>query len=64
MDLESERRDVATVRARHCAMWRVKRETPWSLPSIGRSFGGRDHSSVIHGIRRHQARIDAGEVMP
>jgi hypothetical protein len=64
MDLESARRDIAAVRARHCAVWRIKRETPWSTTRIGRAFGGRDHSSIIHGIRRHQARIDAGEVMP
>jgi chromosomal replication initiator protein len=63
-DLVSERRDKQSVLARQCAMWRIKRELPWSLPRIGRAFGDRDHTTILHGIRRHQARIDAGEATP
>ena len=43
-------RDIA--RPRQVAMWLAKQLTTKSLPDIGRSFGGRDHTTVIHGIRR------------
>jgi chromosomal replication initiator protein len=64
IDLKSERRDALTCRARQHCYWTMRHETTWSLPRIGKMMGGRDHSGVIHGVRRHQARIDAGEVMP
>lgn len=31
----------------------------WSLPQIGRFLGGRDHTTVLHGVRRHAQRIAA-----
>jgi len=55
----SRRRNL--VLARHKLMWRLSKETSLSLPNIGRRMGGFDHTSVSHGIKRHQARIDAGE---
>jgi chromosomal replication initiation ATPase DnaA len=42
----------------------MKHETTLSLTSIGRLLGARDHSTTLKSVRRHQARIDAGEVMP
>ena len=39
-------------RPRQIAMYLAKRLTPRSLPEIGRKFGGRDHSTVIHAVRR------------
>ena len=63
IDLESPRRDRPSVRARQEAMWRMRHETPMSLPNIGRRLGGRDHTTAKHGIARHQARIDAGEAV-
>lgn len=33
------------------------RETPLSYPEIGRRLGGRDHSTVIHGVRKHEKRM-------
>jgi chromosomal replication initiation ATPase DnaA len=39
-------------------MWRARRETRLSLPQIGERLGGRDHTTVIHGVRAHQARLD------
>ena len=56
-ELFSERRSRPVVIARQEAMWRCKRETPFSLPSIGRFMGGRDHTTVMHGIRRHEERM-------
>lgn len=40
--------------ARWHAMARLRNEHRLSLPAIGRLFGGRDHSSVLHGIARWQ----------
>ena len=56
------RRNQDLVLARHEIMWRAREETLLSLPQIGRGIGGRDHTTVLHGVRRHQERIDAGEV--
>jgi hypothetical protein len=64
LDLRSKRRDYRTCRARDCCGWRMKHETTLSLTSIGRLLGARDHSTTLKSVRRHQARIDAGEVMP
>lgn len=52
LDLVSERRAVAIARPRQIAMYLSKRLTTRSLPEIGRKFGGRDHSTVIHAVRR------------
>lgn len=38
------------------AMYRIADETPLSLPEIGRKLGGKDHTTVLHGIRSHAAR--------
>jgi hypothetical protein len=45
--------------ARHEAMWRMSREAALSTPEIGRRLGGRDHTTVLHGITTHEARIEA-----
>jgi chromosomal replication initiator protein len=39
-------------RPRQIAMYLSKQLTTRSLPEIGRRFGGRDHTTVIHGVRR------------
>lgn len=48
------------VLARQEVMFRLSKETPLSLTKIGEALG-RDHTTVIHAIRVHQARIDRGE---
>ena len=51
-DIVGPRRMRALIKARQEAYCRVYAECPWmSLPQIGRAFGGRDHSTVIHGLR-------------
>ena len=54
-DLISERRNRAIARPRQAAMWLAKSLTTRSLPDIGRRFGGRDHTTVLHAVRRIEA---------
>ena len=54
-DLISERRNRAIARPRQAAMWLAKQLTTRSLPDIGRRFGGRDHTTVLHAVRRIEA---------
>lgn len=54
-DLLSERRNRAVARPRQAAMWLAKQLTTRSLPDIGRRFGGRDHTTVLHAVRRIEA---------
>lgn len=51
-DLLSSRRTAAVVRPRQIAMFLSKVLTPRSLPEIGRRFGGRDHTTVLHAVRK------------
>jgi len=51
-DLLSSRRTASVVRPRQIAMYLSKVLTPRSLPEIGRRFGGRDHTTVLHAVRK------------
>ena len=51
-DLLSPRRAREVARPRQVAMYLAKRLTPRSLPEIGRRFGGRDHTTVMHAVKR------------
>ena len=51
-DLLSNRRTRTIVRPRQVAMYLAKTLTPRSLPEIGRRFGGRDHTTVLHAVRK------------
>ena len=54
-DLLSNRRTRIIVRPRQIAMYLAKVMTPRSLPEIGRRFGGRDHTTVLHAVRKIEA---------
>jgi chromosomal replication initiator protein len=54
-DIISERRARVVARPRQAAMWIAKQITTRSLPDIGRRFGGRDHTTVLHAVRRIEA---------
>ena len=56
-DLLSSRRTANVVRPRHVAMYLAKILTLRSLPEIGRRFGGRDHTTVLHAVRKIDAVI-------
>lgn len=51
-DLMSARRSRSIARPRQVAMFLSKMLTSKSLPEIGRRFGGRDHTTVIHAVRK------------
>ena len=51
-DMHSARRARAVARPRQVAMYLAKQLTSRSLPEIGRKFGGRDHTTVMHAVRR------------
>ncbi len=51
-DLLSARRARAIARPRQVAMFLAKMLTSKSLPEIGRKFGGRDHTTVIHAVKK------------
>ncbi|MEJ1157009.1 chromosomal replication initiator protein DnaA [Prosthecomicrobium sp. N25] len=56
-DLLSSRRTRTVVRPRQIAMYLSKTLTPRSLPEIGRRFGNRDHTTVLHAVRKIEDMI-------
>lgn len=57
-DILSARRTANIVRPRQIAMYLSKMLTPRSLPEIGRRFGGRDHTTVLHAVRKITALVE------
>jgi chromosomal replication initiation ATPase DnaA len=53
---DSRERRITSVRQAAYALTKTLRPL-YSLPEIGRVFGGRDHTTIIHGLRRHAARL-------
>jgi chromosomal replication initiator protein len=51
-DMHSARRARAVARPRQVAMYLAKQLTSRSLPEIGRKFGGRDHTTVMHAVKK------------
>jgi chromosomal replication initiator protein len=56
-DLLSDRRNRAVARPRQIAMYLCKQHTTRSYPDIGRRFGGRDHTTVLHAVRKIEKAI-------
>jgi chromosomal replication initiator protein len=54
-DILSSRRTAVVVKPRQVAMFLAKTLTMRSLPEIGRRFGGRDHTTVLHAVRKIDA---------
>ena len=62
-DLLSERRAREVARPRQIAMYIAKKMTPRSLPEIGRRFGKRDHTTVMHAVKKvEQLRAQDREI--
>ena len=51
-DMYSKKRPASIARPRQIAMYLAKEMTQKSLPEIGDSFGGRDHTTVLHAVRK------------
>jgi chromosomal replication initiator protein len=62
-DLLSSRRTRTIVRPRQIAMYLAKVLTPRSLPEIGRRFGGRDHTTVLHAVRKIEGMIEGDKTL-
>jgi chromosomal replication initiator protein len=56
-DLTGPRRSRAIARPRQAAMYLCKQLTPRSLPEIGKKFGNRDHTTVMHAVRQIEKLI-------
>ncbi|MGE0338268.1 MAG: chromosomal replication initiator protein DnaA [Xanthobacteraceae bacterium] len=62
-DLLSSRRTANVVRPRQIAMYLAKVLTLRSLPEIGRRFGGRDHTTVLHAVRKIEGLVQGDKVL-
>lgn len=60
-DLLSERRTRSVARPRQVAMWLCKQHTTRSYPDIGRRFGGRDHTTVLHAVKKVEELLQADD---
>ena len=56
-EMTSTRRARVVARPRQVAMYLAKQLTPRSLPEIGRKFGGRDHTTVMHAVKKIEELI-------
>jgi chromosomal replication initiator protein len=56
-DLKTKRKNSAVVLPRQVAMYAMRKLTPLSFPEIGQFFGGKDHSTVIHSIKKIETLI-------
>lgn len=61
-DILGDSRQRKFVIPRHHAIWIMCQQAHLSTPRIGQFMGGRDHTTIMNGRDRHQARIDAGTV--
>jgi chromosomal replication initiator protein len=62
-DMIGPKRVRSYARPRQVAMFLCKQLTSRSLPEIGRRFGGRDHTTVMHGVRRiEELRVQDGQI--
>lgn len=58
-EMTSQRRERSAAHARQVAMYLAHELTPFSYPMIGREFGKRDHTTVMHGVSVVKNRIAA-----
>lgn len=57
-EIASPRRHVAICRARHLFYWIARHHTSKSYPEIGRFCGGKDHTTIMHGMAKMRKRIE------
>lgn len=61
--IKGGRRNKELVRARHIAMYLLRQELNSSLEEIGQWFGGRDHTSVIHAVKKIEQELLVDEAI-
>lgn len=59
-DIISPRRTLAVILPRQIASYLAKMLTTRTLPQIGRRMGGRDHTTILHSVRKIQSMVDEG----
>ena len=57
-DMSSSRRSINIARPRQIAMFLCKELTSYSYPEIGRAFGGKDHTTVIHAVKKIESMLE------
>lgn len=57
LDLESSRRPKCIVTPRHLTWFMCKEFSNRSYPEIGRAFGGKDHTTVMHGVKQIEIKL-------
>ena len=62
-DMYSKKRPASIARPRQIAMYIAKEMTQKSLPEIGELFGGRDHTTVLHAVRKIEKAIGGDTVL-
>ena len=62
-EMTSSRRARIVARPRQVAMYLAKQLTSRSLPEIGRKFGGRDHTTVIHAVKKIEELIESDSAL-
>ena len=62
-DLKSKKRSRIIAFPRQIGMYLSRRHTGASLPEIGRQFGGKDHSTVIHSYRKIEQLLDTDSAL-
>lgn len=63
VDVVSARRDKETYTARHIAMYLARKFTTASLPTIGRHFGNRDHTTIMSAVARVKLLLERDQKM-
>jgi len=62
-DLLGSKRSKDIAEARQLSMWLIKSMLDYSYPSIGKILGGRDHSTVMHGVSKIEGKVSVDEKM-
>ena len=60
-DMTSSRRSINIARPRQIAMFLCKGLTSYSYPEIGKAFGGKDHTTVLHAVKKIQSMLESDQ---
>ena len=59
--MTSSRRSINIARPRQIAMYLCKELTSYSYPEIGKAFGGKDHTTVLHAVKKIQSMLESDQ---